>query len=212
MESSLAVATNAATGYANAKAGGKRYMCKTPGCGKDFSTSCDLTVNIVFSPYMISGHLSRHSRIHYGVKRYSCDVDGCDRTFFRADNALQHQKSHRKRLVMEASMTQNARGISNATFLSIPSSPQEVRSYPSAISRSIMNSPIVRYPAQKCEAPLASSVFLVPMPFHQCMSSYASPPASNESSASPDFSGRVNKLCEAAPLYETKTSISFLVD
>ncbi|KAJ3018085.1 UNVERIFIED_CONTAM: hypothetical protein HDU68_011342, partial [Siphonaria sp. JEL0065] len=191
MESSLAIAANAATGYASAKAGGKRYMCKTPGCGKDFSTS---------------GHLSRHSRIHYGVKRYSCDVDGCDRTFFRADNALQHQKSHRKRLVMEVSMAQNAPGISSATVLSVPASPQESRSYPSSISKSIMSSPIVRYPAQKCETSFSSTVFLAPFPVHQYMSSYASPPASHESPASPDFSGRVHELCEDDNLTQHRKS------
>ncbi|TPX63402.1 hypothetical protein CcCBS67573_g08694 [Chytriomyces confervae] len=61
----------------------KRYPCKFDGCGKDFSTS---------------GHLSRHSRIHMGLKRFSCSVDGCDRTFVRADNRDQHDKSHRRRL------------------------------------------------------------------------------------------------------------------
>ncbi|TPX63584.1 hypothetical protein CcCBS67573_g08633 [Chytriomyces confervae] len=61
----------------------KRYPCKFAGCDKDFSTS---------------GHLSRHSRIHMGLKRFSCSVDGCDRTFVRADNRDQHDKSHRRRL------------------------------------------------------------------------------------------------------------------
>ncbi|KAI8842375.1 hypothetical protein BJ741DRAFT_380148 [Chytriomyces cf. hyalinus JEL632] len=61
----------------------KRYPCKFAGCEKDFSTS---------------GHLSRHSRIHMGLKRFSCSVDGCDRIFVRADNRDQHDKSHRRRL------------------------------------------------------------------------------------------------------------------
>ncbi|ORY51309.1 hypothetical protein BCR33DRAFT_712401 [Rhizoclosmatium globosum] len=53
---------------------GKRYPCKV--CEKTFSTS---------------GQLSRHNRIHKGVKR-------CDRSFFRADNREQHAKSHMRRI------------------------------------------------------------------------------------------------------------------
>ncbi|KAJ3072407.1 transcriptional repressor [Podochytrium sp. JEL0797] len=59
----------------------KRYPCKS--CDKDFSTS---------------GQLSRHNRIHKGVKRFQCDVPGCERTFFRADNREQHSRSHKRRL------------------------------------------------------------------------------------------------------------------
>ncbi|KAI8614173.1 hypothetical protein BC830DRAFT_1082153 [Chytriomyces sp. MP71] len=61
----------------------RRFPCKHEGCGKDFSTS---------------GQLSRHNRIHKGIKRFQCDVEGCARTFFRADNREQHSRSHKRRL------------------------------------------------------------------------------------------------------------------
>ncbi|KAJ3024011.1 UNVERIFIED_CONTAM: hypothetical protein HDU68_008343 [Siphonaria sp. JEL0065] len=60
---------------------GRRYPCKS--CDKDFSTS---------------GQLSRHNRIHKGIKKFQCDVPGCIRIFFRADNREQHSKSHKRRL------------------------------------------------------------------------------------------------------------------
>ncbi|KAI9351502.1 hypothetical protein BDR26DRAFT_851179 [Obelidium mucronatum] len=59
----------------------RRYPCKS--CDKDFSTS---------------GQLSRHNRIHKGIKKFLCDVPGCTRSFFRADNREQHSKSHKRRL------------------------------------------------------------------------------------------------------------------
>ncbi|KAI8842376.1 hypothetical protein BJ741DRAFT_705223 [Chytriomyces cf. hyalinus JEL632] len=61
----------------------KRFPCKFTGCEKDFSTS---------------GQLSRHNRIHKGIKKFQCNVDNCTRTFFRADNREQHSKSHYRRL------------------------------------------------------------------------------------------------------------------
>ncbi|KAI8613313.1 hypothetical protein BC830DRAFT_1170359 [Chytriomyces sp. MP71] len=79
----------------------KRYPCKFSGCDKDFSTS---------------GHLSRHSRIHWQTKRYTCGVPMCDRTFHRADNALQHEKSHGKRLADEMASRQGDVGLTSPSY------------------------------------------------------------------------------------------------
>lgn len=57
----------------------KRYPCPFPGCEKTFSTS---------------GHSSRHSRIHTGVKPYRCSYPGCNAQFSRYDNSLQHYRTH----------------------------------------------------------------------------------------------------------------------
>ncbi|KAI9351506.1 hypothetical protein BDR26DRAFT_431712 [Obelidium mucronatum] len=174
-QSDVYLRTPSKASAAAGKSSAKRYMCKTPGCGKDFSTS---------------GHLSRHSRIHYGVKRYSCDVDGCDRTFFRADNALQHQKSHRKRLAMEASMVPS--GGFQSSFVLIPASPEEP---------TIMSAPSMPYPPRMDSSFASEKSVQLPCEIPQ------SPPVS------PDFTLRVHELCEAPILQQTtKTSISFLVD
>ena len=60
----------------NAKGGKgrKRHQCGWPDCGKTFATA---------------GHLSRHTRIHVGVKPFQCPFEGCESTFARQDNMRQ---------------------------------------------------------------------------------------------------------------------------
>ncbi|KAI8614172.1 hypothetical protein BC830DRAFT_1054448, partial [Chytriomyces sp. MP71] len=54
-----------------------RFHCLQ--CAKTFSTQ---------------GHLSRHSRIHSGVKNYTCNVPECHHRFSRSDAAKQHRVAH----------------------------------------------------------------------------------------------------------------------
>ena len=48
-------------------------------CGKVFSTT---------------GHRSRHTRIHSGIKPFMCEWPGCGKVFNRADNCRQHERIH----------------------------------------------------------------------------------------------------------------------
>ncbi|KAJ3047648.1 transcriptional repressor [Rhizophlyctis rosea] len=59
----------------------KRHQCGWPDCGKTFATA---------------GHLSRHTRIHVGVKPFLCPFEGCESAFARQDNMRQHHKTHYK--------------------------------------------------------------------------------------------------------------------
>ncbi|RKO92610.1 hypothetical protein BDK51DRAFT_46443 [Blyttiomyces helicus] len=57
----------------------KTFVCQMPGCGKSFSTS---------------GHLTRHTRVHAGLKPYACPIPGCQSKFGRRDNMIQHFRIH----------------------------------------------------------------------------------------------------------------------
>ncbi|KAI9206011.1 uncharacterized protein BJ171DRAFT_39378 [Polychytrium aggregatum] len=57
----------------------RRFQCTFQNCQKSFSTS---------------GHLSRHHRIHTGVKPYECPVTDCKARFSRQDNMMQHYRTH----------------------------------------------------------------------------------------------------------------------
>ncbi|KAI8591364.1 hypothetical protein BDZ88DRAFT_505428 [Geranomyces variabilis] len=50
-----------------------------PTCGNRFTTA---------------GHLSRHMRIHSGVKPFKCLLDDCPSKFSRQDNMMQHYRTH----------------------------------------------------------------------------------------------------------------------
>ena len=58
---------------------GKKYECVT--CGRLFTTS---------------GHVSRHNRIHTGVKPFACPEADCTARFSRQDNCMQHYRTHCK--------------------------------------------------------------------------------------------------------------------
>ncbi|RKO95286.1 hypothetical protein CAUPRSCDRAFT_4592, partial [Caulochytrium protostelioides] len=57
----------------------KRFLCRFAGCTKSFSTS---------------GHLSRHARIHEGLRPFVCPFADCGSSFARHDNMMQHYRTH----------------------------------------------------------------------------------------------------------------------
>ena len=61
----------------------KRYICKFPGCDKDYSSS---------------GHMTRHYITHQGIRPYVCKFTGCSKSFTRHDNLLSHNRTvHEKK-------------------------------------------------------------------------------------------------------------------
>ncbi|KAI9351503.1 hypothetical protein BDR26DRAFT_914793 [Obelidium mucronatum] len=79
-----------------AKTPSRQHTCAT--CDKTFSSS---------------GQLSRHNRIHKGIKKFQCDVEGCSKTFFRADNRTQHSVAHQRRVQKHAIRQKQALALRN---------------------------------------------------------------------------------------------------
>ncbi|KAI9351505.1 hypothetical protein BDR26DRAFT_851185 [Obelidium mucronatum] len=81
----------------------KRYQCLE--CESNFSTS---------------GHLTRHMRIHSGLKKFQCEVPGCERVFHRLDNCRQHEVAHKRRLIKHRMKEIAASSKSNASAQVLP--------------------------------------------------------------------------------------------
>lgn len=56
---------------------------------------------LCFKTFSDKAHLSRHLKIHSGIKNFECPIVGCGRRFNRADGMKCHYESHKKRLLKE---------------------------------------------------------------------------------------------------------------
>ncbi|KAJ3037584.1 transcriptional repressor [Rhizophlyctis rosea] len=64
-----------------------KYVCHSPGCNKTFTTSA---------------HLSRHVKLHMGIKPHRCPIPDCGKGFARRDNMMVHYRAHTRKLGLTA--------------------------------------------------------------------------------------------------------------
>ncbi|EJU04145.1 hypothetical protein DACRYDRAFT_114546 [Dacryopinax primogenitus] len=50
--------------------------------------------DVCLKSFTTSGHLTRHARIHTGIKPHVCPYPGCDKDCSRMDNLIQHYRVH----------------------------------------------------------------------------------------------------------------------
>ncbi|KAJ3178703.1 transcriptional repressor [Gaertneriomyces sp. JEL0708] len=71
----------------------QKHVCQYEGCGKTFTTSA---------------HLSRHAKLHIGIKPHRCPLPECNKGFARRDNMMVHYRAHARKLGLMVDSIGNA--------------------------------------------------------------------------------------------------------
>jgi len=144
----------------------KRYPCKYAqklNCDKTFTTS---------------GHASRHSKIHLGVKNILCEYPGCTKKFTRNDNMKQHYKTHFRNETNQtgtttrsarASITVNSRRASTDSSVTQTTTTSRVSSgslAPSTTPGSVLPTPRISNPLRTASPSSPSTALTSPASFH----------------------------------------------